>query len=105
VLPIDSEDSVDQKVRDASRAMRSWSGASPMHRADVLLRIARETRLRFDELVPALAKEQGKTLKEAALELERYVGPSSSTQVSPRALVAATSLSVEVSRDISNTFR
>lgn len=75
VLPIDSEDSIDQKVRDASRAMRSWSEASPMHRADVLLRIARQTRLRFDELVPALAKEQGKTLKEAALELERYVGP------------------------------
>jgi acyl-CoA reductase-like NAD-dependent aldehyde dehydrogenase len=71
----DDRASIDAKVRAAENAMAGWAAASPMHRAEVLLQIAAATREALPELAAALSKEQGKTRKEALLELDRYVGP------------------------------
>jgi acyl-CoA reductase-like NAD-dependent aldehyde dehydrogenase len=73
--PVDDARSVDAKVASAARAMIGWSAASPMERAEALLAIGAATRARIPELADALSREQGKTRKEARLELERYAGP------------------------------
>jgi succinate-semialdehyde dehydrogenase/glutarate-semialdehyde dehydrogenase len=74
-VPADDAASIDAKVGAARRAMAGWANAGPMHRAEVLLQIAAATREALPELAEALSKEQGKTRKEALLELERYIGP------------------------------
>ena len=74
-VPADDAAGIDAKVRAAQRAMSGWMAAGPMRRAEVLLRIAADTREALPELAEALSKEQGKTRKEALLELERYIGP------------------------------
>jgi succinate-semialdehyde dehydrogenase/glutarate-semialdehyde dehydrogenase len=73
--PVDDARSVDAKVASAARAMTTWSATSPMERAEALLAIGAATRDRIPQLADALSKEQGKTRKEARLELERYAGP------------------------------
>jgi acyl-CoA reductase-like NAD-dependent aldehyde dehydrogenase len=74
-LPTDDAPSIDAKVRAAARAMAGWVDAGPMRRAEVLLQIAADTRAALPELAEMLSKEQGKTRKEALLELDRYIGP------------------------------
>lgn len=74
-LTPDDAAGVDAKVHAAARAMTSWAASSPMYRAEILLEIAAATRAALPELAAALSKEQGKTRKEALLELDRYVGP------------------------------
>ena len=71
----DDAASIDAKVRAAQSAMKAWSATGPMGRAEVLLRIAAATRAALPELAEALSREQGKTRKEALLELDRYIGP------------------------------
>ncbi|MFF5988779.1 aldehyde dehydrogenase family protein [Prauserella flavalba] len=73
--PVDDAKSVDAKVTAAAQAMASWAAASPMHRAEALLAIGAATRERIPELADALSREQGKTRKEAKMELDRYAGP------------------------------
>ncbi len=75
VLPVDDAASVDTKVARAIRAMENWSVTSPMARAEALIQIWSATREQLPDLAAALSKEQGKTLKEAHMELERYIGP------------------------------
>ncbi|HZQ28210.1 MAG TPA: aldehyde dehydrogenase family protein [Acidimicrobiales bacterium] len=74
-VELDDERSVDRKVAAAQKAMADWSGRNAMERAEVLLRIASATRDDMSRLAHALSVEQGKTIKEAFLELDRYVGP------------------------------
>jgi acyl-CoA reductase-like NAD-dependent aldehyde dehydrogenase len=74
-LPTDDAPSIDAKVRAAGRAMAGWVDAGPMRRAEVLLQIAADTRAALPELAEMLSKEQGKTRKEALIELDRYIGP------------------------------
>lgn len=74
-VPVDDAASTDAKVACAARAMAAWAAAAPMHRAEVLLQIAAATREALPALADTLSKEQGKTRKEALLELDRYVGP------------------------------
>ena len=74
-VPADDAARIDAKVLAAERAMGPWMAIGPMRRAEVLLQIAAATREALPELAEALSKEQGKTRKEALLELERYVGP------------------------------
>jgi succinate-semialdehyde dehydrogenase/glutarate-semialdehyde dehydrogenase len=71
----DSDADIDVKVRDASQAMRAWSSIAPMRRAEVLIDIASRARSLLPDLAAALAKEQGKTRREAEMELERFIGP------------------------------
>lgn len=74
-VEVDTQRTIDAKVKAASVAMREWASSSPMNRADALLAIEADTRERIDELAVALSQEQGKTVKEAHLELDRYLGP------------------------------
>lgn len=70
----DTEHSVSDKVRLARAAMRDWASAGPVTRERALLRIAADTEARLDQVAELLSVEQGKTVKEAKLELDRYLG-------------------------------
>jgi succinate-semialdehyde dehydrogenase/glutarate-semialdehyde dehydrogenase len=70
-VEVDDEASVDAKVEAASVAMRTWAATSPMARAEVLMRIAEAHRAEVPRIARALSLEQGKTLKEAELEVGR----------------------------------
>jgi len=59
IVSSDDRASIDAKVRAAERAMSSWTTASPMRRAEMLLQIAAATREALPELADALSKEQG----------------------------------------------
>lgn len=74
-VELDTAASIDAKVRAATLAMREWAALGPMERGDRLLAIERDTRDQLDDLATALSLEQGKTVKEARIELERYLGP------------------------------
>jgi succinate-semialdehyde dehydrogenase/glutarate-semialdehyde dehydrogenase len=74
-IQVDDAASVSAKVAAAVRAMSRWAATSPMRRAEALIQIAAATRAQLPELARALSKEQGKTIKEAELELDRYLGP------------------------------
>ena len=71
----DEQSTLDRKVRAAAAAQKGWAALSPMDRAERLLAVAAETSAHLDRLVVALVREQGKTRKEARMELERYIGP------------------------------
>jgi succinate-semialdehyde dehydrogenase/glutarate-semialdehyde dehydrogenase len=71
----DDEASVDATVEAAAPARRAWSATNPMARAEVLLKIAQAMQPEVPRLAHALSLEQGKTLKEATLEVSRAVGP------------------------------
>lgn len=74
-LEQDDPKTVDAKVRSADAAMAGWAERGSMERAEALLAIAHDTQEHLGDLAHSLSLEQGKTLKEARLELERYVGP------------------------------
>lgn len=71
----DDASSVDRKVEAAQTAMHRWSMTGPMARAEVLARIAEAMRPEVPRLARLLSLEQGKTLKEAELEVGRSVAP------------------------------
>jgi acyl-CoA reductase-like NAD-dependent aldehyde dehydrogenase len=70
----DDWNSIEDKVRAASTGMESWGRTSPTERADALIAIAASTRIHMAELVQLLSTENGKTHREAEMELERYMG-------------------------------
>lgn len=74
-LPLDDHESIDRKVAAAAQAMHGWRGLGPDRRAAVLHAIAAAARAELPALARELAKEQGKTVREAELELDRFVGP------------------------------
>ncbi|MQB01348.1 MAG: aldehyde dehydrogenase family protein [Actinobacteria bacterium] len=70
----DDPATVDAKVAHAREAMREWTRTGPMERATALLRIGAAVEEHLDDVARNLSLEQGKTLKEARLELLRFVG-------------------------------
>ena len=70
----DDWSSIEAKVSAASAAMEIWGQTSPTDRAEALIAIASSTRSHMTELVQLLSVENGKTHREAEMELERYVG-------------------------------
>jgi len=70
----DDWNSIEDKVRDAALAMESWGRTSPTERAEAMIAIAAATREHMTELVQLMTSENGKTHREAAMELERYTG-------------------------------
>ena len=62
---------VDQAVRAAHAAMPAWQGFGVQARADALEKIGTEILARKDELGALLAREEGKTMPEAAGEVAR----------------------------------
>lgn len=65
---------IDEKVSAARRAMEVWGRLGPTERADAMVAIAEATKAQMPELVRLLTMEHGKTHRESAMELERYVG-------------------------------
>lgn len=70
----DTPASMAEKISRARTAMCDWASAGPVIRERALLRIAADTEGRLEEVAELLSLEQGKTLKEAKLELDRYLG-------------------------------
>lgn len=73
-IVFDDEHTLDEKVQGAQSAMEVWGRVGPMERAEALIRIAEATQSELPRLAELLSREQGKTLREALLELDRYVG-------------------------------
>lgn len=69
----DTVESIDGKISRARAAMREWAGTDSVTRERALLAVASATEARLDDVVRLLSLEQGKTIKEARLELDRYL--------------------------------
>jgi acyl-CoA reductase-like NAD-dependent aldehyde dehydrogenase len=66
-------DEVDAAVQAAKEAFASWRKVPAARRGQLLLAGARRVAAAIDELAPTLTAEQGKPLREAKLELHRFV--------------------------------
>jgi acyl-CoA reductase-like NAD-dependent aldehyde dehydrogenase len=82
-VPVATPDEVDAAVRRAHAAFPAWAARSYTDRGAILHACAEAFAAHVDELVPGLVAEQGKTLREAKLEmakaadtLEHYAGLS-----------------------------
>ncbi len=62
---------VDAAVRSAHAAFAAWSRRGVAERGALLVRAAHAFEARVDDLVPGLVAEQGKTLREARIELRK----------------------------------
>jgi succinate-semialdehyde dehydrogenase/glutarate-semialdehyde dehydrogenase len=72
-VPLAGPEEVDLAVRSAQEAFRSWSEMPAARRGDLLLRAAHHVHEHLDELSRSLTLEQGKPLREARLEVRRFV--------------------------------
>jgi acyl-CoA reductase-like NAD-dependent aldehyde dehydrogenase len=65
------EATVDRAVRSAHAALGEWSARTARERGEILRRAAEALLDHRDELVPLLTAEQGKTLRDARIELTK----------------------------------
>lgn len=65
-----SEADVAEALAGAAEGMRAWMAFTPQQRARVMMQTAANLRARAPEIARTLSMEQGKTLPEAALEVE-----------------------------------
>jgi succinate-semialdehyde dehydrogenase/glutarate-semialdehyde dehydrogenase len=70
-LPAATADDVDVAVRAAHAAFPAWARLGPADRGRLLHACAEAFDAHVDELVPLLVAEQGKTLREARIELRK----------------------------------
>ncbi len=66
-------DDVDAAVQTAARAFRDWSALAVSKRGEILGRAAHHVEQHVDELVPLLTREQGKTLRDARIEITKAI--------------------------------
>lgn len=71
--PIADAAAVDDAVRSATDAFAEWKRVPTAERGEVLFRAAAAVRDHIDELVPVLTDEQGKTHRDARIELNKFV--------------------------------
>jgi succinate-semialdehyde dehydrogenase/glutarate-semialdehyde dehydrogenase len=64
---------VDAAVASAREAFGSWSALAVSKRGEILAEAAHNVRAHIGELVPLLTREQGKTLRDSRIELNRAV--------------------------------
>ncbi len=72
-VPLAGPEEVDLAVRSAHQAFQSWSAVPAARRGDLLLRAAHHVHDHLEELARTLTLEQGKPLREARLEIRRFV--------------------------------
>ena len=72
-VPLAGPEEVDLAVRNAHEAFQSWSRVPGARRGDLLLRAAHHVLDHLEELSRSLTLEQGKPLREARLEIRRFV--------------------------------
>jgi acyl-CoA reductase-like NAD-dependent aldehyde dehydrogenase len=66
-------DDVDAAVRAAARAFADWSALAVSKRGEILANAAHHAERHVDELVPLLTREQGKTLRDARIEITKAI--------------------------------
>jgi len=72
-VPAGGSAEVDQAVRAAHDAFPAWWDVPAARRGELVAEAARHVWAHADELTPLLTREQGKPLREARLELHRFV--------------------------------
>ncbi len=72
-VPLGGPQEVDAAVRSAYEAFPGWSATPAARRGDLLLQAARHVEAHLEELSRTLTLEQGKPLREARLEIRRFV--------------------------------
>ena len=72
-VPGATEADVDVAVRAAAQAFAPWSALAVSKRGEILGRAAHHAEQHLDELVPLLTREQGKTLRDARIELTKAI--------------------------------
>src|SRR5437870_6385379 len=72
-VAVGTERDVDRAIDAADSAFKSWSRVPPSKRAEILLNGCHKLQERENELVKLLTMEQGKPLREATLEIRRFV--------------------------------
>ncbi len=84
-VPAGTSQDVDAAVRVAARTYADWSALAVSKRGEIVGQAAHHAERHLDELVPLLTHEQGKTLRDARIELTKaietlmhYVGLSKS---------------------------
>jgi acyl-CoA reductase-like NAD-dependent aldehyde dehydrogenase len=66
-------DDVDAAVQSAKRALAEWSALAVSKRGEILGKAAHHVEAHLDELIPMLTREQGKTLRDARIEITKAV--------------------------------
>ncbi|MCL6439663.1 MAG: aldehyde dehydrogenase family protein [Rubrobacteraceae bacterium] len=72
-VPLCGDEEVDRAVESAREALAGWQGMPASRRGEILAEAARAVMERRDELAPLLTAEQGKPLREARIEIRRFV--------------------------------
>jgi acyl-CoA reductase-like NAD-dependent aldehyde dehydrogenase len=72
-VPGGTPEDVDAAVTAAQRAFAEWSALSVSRRGEILGAAAHHVEAHVDELVPLLTREQGKTLRDARIEITKAV--------------------------------
>ena len=70
-VPASTPEDVDRAVRAAHEAQRAWGRLGYADRGKVLHAMAEAFEAHVEELVPILVAEQGKTIREAKIELHK----------------------------------
>src|SRR3954468_4439612 len=66
-------DDVDVAVQSARRAFGEWSALAVSKRGEILGHAAHHVEQHLDELIPLLTREQGKTLRDARIEVTKAI--------------------------------
>src|SRR6476659_2264761 len=72
-VAVGTERDVDRAIDAAAAAFKTWSRVPPSKRAEILLNACHKLKEREKDLVKLLTMEQGKPLREATLEIRRFV--------------------------------
>ena len=72
-VPAGGSEEVDQAVRSSYEAFTSWRDVPAARRGEILGEAAESVLAATEELAPLLTAEQGKPLREARLEIRRFV--------------------------------
>ncbi len=72
-VPAGTEQDVDTAVGAARHAFADWSALAVSKRGEILGKAAHHAEQHLDELVPLLTREQGKTLRDARIELTKAI--------------------------------
>ncbi len=72
-VPVCGEPEVDAAVRSAGEALPGWQALPAARRGEILGEVARAVMGARDELAGLLTSEQGKPLREARIEIRRFV--------------------------------
>jgi acyl-CoA reductase-like NAD-dependent aldehyde dehydrogenase len=72
-VPAGTEADVDAAVRAATRAFAEWAALAVSKRGEILGKAASHVEEHLDELIPLLTREQGKTLRDARIEIAKAI--------------------------------